>query len=421
MKDTTAIIEKRKELKAKRDALADVFTQSGKTRDFSKVKKFGEINTSAWAKDAWPEKIEAANDELTDLRKELDSLVAVEKAAEQVDLLGEVKEGDRPGEPEGEGGKGKTPKFKSIGDVIVDSKAFKAGLQQGRKHILENSGVEQFKASFLRSAGWLPETMRTGRMEDLPGKPIMLIDIVPSGQTQQASVDWMEETTRTEAAAERAEAAAYPEAAFELTERKQTVETIGVSIPVSDEQLADEPRARSYLNNRLPTAVRRRIDGQILNGDGATPNIQGILGKAGLLTVVKVAADHVSDTLYKAMTKIEVDGLSFASHVVIHPTDWQGVRLMQDADKRYIWGHPSMPGPEMVWGVPVVKSQQIVVNTALVGGFTEHTELVERQGIELALGYVASQFRAGMQTIRCGMRVVLVIYRIKAFCTATGI
>ena len=75
----------------------------------------------------------------------------------------------------------------------------------------------------------------------------------------------------------------------------------------------------------------------------------------------------------------------------------------------------------MVFGVPIVKSQQIVLNTALVGGFTEHTELVERQGIELALGYVASQFRAGMQTIRCGMRVVLVIYRIKAFCTATSL
>ena len=421
MKETTAIIEKRKELQTKRDILAEVFKQSGAERDFSKVKKFGETDTSAWAKDVWPKKIEDANTELTDLRKALDSLISVEKAADQVNQLGEVKKGDRPGEPKGEDDKDNAPKFKSIGDAIVDSKHFKTGLQQGRKYILEDSGVGQFKADFLRSAGWLPETMRTGRLVELPLKPIMLVDIVPSGQTQQASVDWMEETTRTEAAAERAEAAAYAEAAFELTERKQTVETIGVAIPVSDEQLADEPRARSYLNNRLPTAVRRRIDGQILNGNGNTPNIEGILGKTGLLTQVKVAAEHVTDAIYKAMTKIEVDGLSFASHAVIHPTNWQDVRLMQDTDGRYIWGHPSMPGPEMIWGVPVVKSQQIAVNTALMGGFTEHTELVERQGIELALGYVASQFTTGMQTIRCGMRVVLAIYRIKAFCTATSL
>ena len=330
MKETTAIIEKRKELQAKRDILAAVFTQSGPTRDFSKVKKFGETDTSAWKSEVWPEKIEAANTELTDIRKALDSLISVEKAADQVDQLGEVKKGDRPGEPKGEDEKDNAPKFKSIGDAIVDSKHSRLGSSRAESTFLEDTGVGQFKADFLRSAGWLPETLRTGRIVELPLKPIMLIDIVPSGQTQQASVDWMEETTRTEAAAERAEAAAYAEAAFELTERKQTVETIGVSIPVSDEQLADEPRARSYLNNRLPTAVRRRIDGQILNGDGATPNIQGILGKAGLLTQAKLAAEHVSDTLYKAMTKIEVDGLSFASHVVIHPTNWQTIRLMQD-------------------------------------------------------------------------------------------
>ena len=420
MKETTEIIEKRKELKTKRDTLAAVFKTAGDPKDFSKVKKFGEIDTSDWAKSVWPEKIRAANTELTDLRKELDSLIEVEKAAEQVEQLGEVKSGDRPGEPAGEGNDA-LPQMKSIGDTIIESEHFKDGLQSGKRYELKEASVGQFKADFLRTAGWAPETFRTGRVEYMPDKPIMLIDIIPSGQTTQASVDWMEETSKTEAAAERAEGAAYAEATFELTERKQSVQTIGVSIPVSDEQLADEPRARSYLNNRLPTAVRRRLDGQILNGDAAGANLQGILNKAGLLTVAKGANENAADATYKAMTKVEVDGEAFASHAVFHPNDWQGIRLMKDGDSRYIWGHPSQPGPEMIWGVPVVKSQQIAENTGLVGGFTEHTELVERMGIELSLGYVASQFKEGMQTIRCGIRVVLVIYRIKAFSTVTGI
>jgi HK97 family phage major capsid protein len=81
----------------------------------------------------------------------------------------------------------------------------------------------------------------------------------------------------------------YAEDQFVLTERSETVRSIGSSIPVTDEQLEDVEGIQSYLDQRLGSAVRQRLDNQILNGDGNAPNLTGILNKAGIQTQAKAA------------------------------------------------------------------------------------------------------------------------------------
>ena len=139
--------------------------------------------------------------------------------------------------------------------------------------VVEGYALPEMKADFtLQVQGWAPENIRTGRVVLDATRPIQAIDIFPPGQTDQHSVVYMEETTFTPAAAERAESAAYAEATFELTERTSRVRSIGASVPVTDEQLADVPAVRSYLNQRLTFGVRQRLDGQILVGNGTAPN-----------------------------------------------------------------------------------------------------------------------------------------------------
>jgi hypothetical protein len=61
------------------------------------------------------------------------------------------------------------------------------------------------KATFLTTAGWAPESLRVpGLVIEKATRPIQLLDIIPSGPTSMAAVKYMEETTRTEASAERA-------------------------------------------------------------------------------------------------------------------------------------------------------------------------------------------------------------------------
>ncbi len=420
------LIEKRKELEAKSAVLAAVFKQAGEEMDLSKVKKIGDLDVKAksYTTVQISEEIRKLNDELTQLGKEVYTLAQAEKAAQDVkEVQDRIKNpasslthptSDAPTSEQ-------ESTFKGLGDAIVASDLFKnhkSGTME--KGEVQGFGLKELKTLFQTSAGWAPESTRIGRLVDAVTRPIQVIDIIPSGQTGQASIVYMEETTRTHSAAERAEAAAYAESTFALTERTSSVRSIGDSIPVTDEQLADVAQVQSYLNQRLAFGVRQRLDGQILNGDGTAPNLRGILNTTGIQTQAK-GSDSVPDAIYKALTKIRVTGRAMPSHVLFHPNDWQAIRLLTTSDGIYIWGSPSESGPERIWGLPVVQTDALTENTALVGDFPNFCQLFERQGIEVRMGFVNDDFTKGKQTIRAGMRLALVIYRAAAFSTIAGI
>ncbi len=420
------LIEKRKELEAKSAVLAAVFKQAGEEMDLSKVKKIGDLDVMAksYTTVQISEEIRKLNDELTQLGKEVYTLAQAEKAAQDVkEVQDRIKNpasslthptSDAPTSEQ-------ESTFKGLGDAIVASDLFKnhkSGTME--KGEVQGFGLKELKTLFQTSAGWAPESTRIGRLVDAVTRPIQVIDIIPSGQTGQASIVYMEETTRTHSAAERSEAAAYAESTFALTERTSSVRSIGDSIPVTDEQLADVAQVQSYLNQRLAFGVRQRLDGQILNGDGTAPNLRGILNTTGIQTQAK-GSDSVPDAIYKALTKIRVTGRAMPSHVLFHPNDWQAIRLLTTSDGIYIWGSPSESGPERIWGLPVVQTDALTENTALVGDFPNFCQLFERQGIEVRMGFVNDDFTKGKQTIRAGMRLALVIYRAAAFSTIAGI
>ncbi|KKL84678.1 hypothetical protein LCGC14_1962300, partial [marine sediment metagenome] len=264
------------------------------------------------------------------------------------------------------------------------------------------------------------ESTRIGLMVDEPTRPIQVTDIIPSGATSQAAVVYMEETTRTHAAAEMNENASYAEDTYVLTEQSSTVRKIGTSIPVTDEQLEDVAMVQSYLDQRMRFGIRQRLDGQILTGDGAAPNLRGINNVVGIQTQAK-GGDPTPDAVYKAMTLIRVTGRAQPNAVIMHPNDWQDIRLLRTADGIYIWGSPSDAGPERIWGIGVVQSDAQTENTGLVGDYANFSQLFERRGIEVKVGLDASDFTTGKQHMRADMRVAFIVFRPAAFCTVTGI
>ena len=190
-------------------------------------------------------------------------------------------------------------------------------------------------------------------------------------------------------------------------------------LPVTDEQLEDVPRVRSYIDNRLAFMVRQRLDAQLLVGDGTAPNISGILDRAGIQTQAK-GADPTPDAVYKAMTKIRVNAFAEPNAAVFHPNDWQDIRLLRTTDGIYIWGSPADAGPERIWGLRVAQTTALTENTGLVGDF-QQAELVIRSGVDLAVGFINDDFQRNRQSIRAEMRAALAVYRPAAFATVTGI
>ena len=297
------------------------------------------------------------------------------------------------------------PTTKSFGEMIAGSQAAK---MKGHKETLD----VQLKTLFERSAGWSPESVRSGLLVEDAQRPIQVTDLLPAIPTSQAAYKYMEETTFTNNAAERSEGGAYVESALALTERSVTIESIGTFLPVTDEQLEDEQGAAAYIDARLPFMVRQRLDGQILTGDGNTPNIEGINAASNVQTQAK-GSDPVPDAIHKGITKVKVTGRAMPNAVIMHPNDWQDVRLLRTTDGIYIWGSPSETGEPRIWGLRVVESDAQTENTAVVGDFANYSLFVVRRGIEVKVSDSHSDyFVKGKQAVRAGMRAATVWLRL---------
>lgn len=394
-------------LDAARKSLAEVLSEAGPDYDLSKIKSVDGDNA---AKLGW---VRTKNDEIDALKADVDQLLQVERAA---GLAAETK-GREPGSDP----KPEKKAFRSLGDAFVDSQAFKgyaAGQGVGPVAHLDVS----LKTLFQTSAGWDPEDTRTGHLELIATRPApVVVDALPQTTTGQSTVVYMEETTFTNNAAEAAEAGTYGEGALALTEKTSEVRKIAVWLPVTDEQFEDEPRARDYVNNRLPFMLRQRLDLQVLTGDGTAPNLRGTENVSGIQTQA-LGTDPIPDAIYKVMRKIRDDGFAEPSVVFIRPEKWETVRLLRTTEGMYIWGHPSVPGPETIWGVPVVQTTAVTSTKAVVGDYRNFSELAVRRGVDVQMTNAHSTFFVeGKQAIRCDVRVALVHYRPKAFGTVTGL
>lgn len=417
---------KREELASKQTALKAVFDEAGPDRDFDKIKSLDGDTT------AKVEAVRNMNTELESIVAEVKSLEDVERAAKRVGEIGDwmdSKAGSVPPPTTGDA----PVAAKSLGELFIESAAFK-GMQRGASTgpaaqldiggALGKGGTTAgafVKTLMETTAGWTPETLRSGRLVLDEQRPVQLLDYIPTSPTTQSAYVFMEETTFTNNAAEAAEAAAYGEAALALTERSSTVRKIAVHLPVTDEQLEDVDGIQAYINNRLTFMLQQRLDGQVAVGDGIAPNLTGIVNVAGIQTQAK-GADPTPDAVYKALTKVRVTGRAVPNLIAMHSNDWQEIRLLRTADGIYIWGNPSEAGPQAMWGLPVVASEALTEGTGLVGDFANFCGLHVKRNITVQVSNSHSDFfTKGKQAIRADLRAAFAVYRPSAFATVTGI
>lgn len=410
----TKLQEKREELGAKQKLLARVFEEAGESYDFAQVKCLGEdLSTQDVA-----DKVREMNAELKDLADECRK-EEFREIGERTQRVGE--EMNRPAakpmaHPAGGGSGG----VKSLGHQFVESPEYRDYCDGEKKGIGVSFPDVELKTLMATTAGWAPGTDDTGMVVPAVTRPIQVLDLIPMADTDSASVTYWEETLRTHSASEKLEGATYAESAFELTERSTNVRKITDSLPVTDEQLEDRAQVRSYIDQRLRFGLRQRLDNQVLNGNGTPPNLEGILNVAGIQTQA-LGTDPVFDAIHKAMTLVRVTGRAFPGAVVLHPNDWQEIRLTRTADGIYILGNPAVAGPMTLFGLPVALGDVISEGTGLVGDFANFCALYDRRGIDIQVGFTGTQFVEGKQTMRADIRAAFAVYRPAAFCTVTGI
>ena len=330
----------------------------------------------------------------------------------------------------------------TIGESFINTDAYKGYQESGAKGL--DSTVKFSPMGYKATLGaglsqnFPPEVLRQpGILESALRDPDAIIGLFDQIETDQNSFAYMEETTFTNAAAEQAEEATTAEGTLDFTEKTASIRKIGVFLPVTEELLADVQGIQGYVNSRLGTMMKLRLDGQIMDGDGSAPNLGGLLNTSGINSFQYGSYSGELARLgqiYQAITEIRKDAFVEPDAIIMHPSDWYDiVTSVTDIQTTSSGAAAKNPlfmvaggfGADVaprIWGLPVVTTTAVSAGTQMVGRFGggEAAHLVMRQGIDLAVSDSHSDFfLKGKLAIRATMRVGLVVYRPTAFCKLT--
>lgn len=222
------------------------------------------------------------------------------------------------------------------------------------------------------------------------------------------------------AAAEVAEAGDKPEGQLDLELRTEAVQTIAHFLPASRQVLMDEAQIEAYVNDRLRYGVLYHEDVQLLYGTGTSPQIQGILTEDGLQTWLwsdglLSPLDTKIDAIRRAMTRAHV--LEYVpSGVVVNPNDWEDIQLAKGTDETYIWLSVPTGTGQQFFLVPVVVTNAINADEALVGSFALGSTIWDREQVTVRVSESHSDyFTKNLVAILAEERICQTIYRPDSF------
>lgn len=392
---------------------------------------------------------EKAENDTPENREKLTALLtegeAIRKHIEQANtILGLKNFAGKPTNLDPAGGDGEfSQQFtgqKSLGDQLINFESYKQSVVGGKtapgtKFAFEAKGFmfpAGQKATFTTTGGGLDSTVNyvnTGGIIMVEQQRLTIRDLLAVGETTMNSIPYIKELSFTNAADMVAEEGEKPEATLSTDDATAPVKKIAVVLKVTDEMFADFPMMRDYVNTRLRFMVLAKEEQQLLNGSGSGSQITGILNVSGIQTQAK-GADTNADAIHKAITKVRSVGFYEPDALVIHPTDWQLLKLAKDTANQYFGGGPFMnqygsggyQAPDMYWGLKVVVTTAIAAGTALVGAFKLGAQIWQRQGVVLDIATQnEDDFNFNRVTVRVEERLALAVYRPLAFCTVTSI
>jgi HK97 family phage major capsid protein len=240
------------------------------------------------------------------------------------------------------------------------------------------AGVAGLKALDATSGGTAVPSFFDPRIRDLPTRMLFIRSLIPVQPVTSDRVDYVRQSVFTNLAAPVAAGDTKPTSVISVERITTNVVTVAhVSEAIDRAILADFNSLVDLIDGQLRLGVLLAEENQILNGNGTPPNLRGILQTSGIGSQAR-GSDSRADAIHKA---INVCRLSFfePDAVVMHPTDYQTLRLEKTADGNYLSAPVVEADPDRIWGKQVITSSVIAQGTALVGAFGVGATLWDRE------------------------------------------
>lgn len=310
----------------------------------------------------------------------------------------------------------------TAGEMLIKSDSFKA-MQEGRSKFAR----VEVKTAIVNATGQnqpLVQSQRLAGIINNPNRVLTIRDLLPVGRTTSNLVEYTKENVFTNNAGPQYSSPDYenvtkPESGITFTLASAAVATLAHFIPVSRQVLDDSAQLESYVNGRLVYGLKLEEEDQLLNGNGTSGNLGGLL-KSGNHTAYTraVTGDSKLDTIRRALTQAQLSEFT-ADAIVLNPADWETIELQKSSYGEYIFGGDMGPidalGPR-IWGKRVVATNSITAGTFLVGSFTMGAQIWDRQDAAVQISYEdGDNFKKNMATLLAEERLALTVYRPAAF------
>ncbi|MBM3927740.1 MAG: phage major capsid protein [Sphingomonadales bacterium] len=306
----------------------------------------------------------------------------------------------------------------TAGERFVNDAGFKSFAEQTRprgRHIVEVKDITSLTTDAAGSAGALIQSDRRGLQVPLPQRRMTVRALLAPGTTSSNSIEYEREKLFTNNAAPVAEGDQKPQSELQFEDATANVRTIAHWMRASVQILADAPAMRSIIDQRLRYGLAYKEEAQLLNGSGVGQNILGLVTAAtayaapGSLTATTSVDVLRLMILQAALAEFPPNG------IVMNPIDWAAIEMQKDGEGRYLIGNPQGTLSPTLWGLPVVATQAMGIDKALVGAFDLAAQIFDRQDATVEVSTEdADNFTRNKVTIRAEERLALAIYRQQA-------
>ena len=239
-------------------------------------------------------------------------------------------------------------------------------------------------------------------------KPLTIRQLFRAIPVASNMVNSLREASWTNDAAEVSQGAAKPESDITFEQYNVPITTVAHWIKVSNQLLADAPAVVAYIDTRLRDGLEQRIDAQLLNGNGTSPNLSGITDSGNYTAYTASSGDLLVDAINRAKYALWAKGY-MPDAVIVNPADWGAMERTREGSGsgNYLYGMPGAAAGVNPFGVRIVLSANMTAGKFAIGAFDMACALYNRQGATVEMGYINADFTNNLVTIRAEERLGL--------------
>jgi len=305
------------------------------------------------------------------------------------------------------------PAILSAGQEFVASQAYKDFAASGGSM---GSGRVRLEVKNTVTAVSGTTTFPDQKPGIIPGSfiPLTVRAALTSIPVSSNQVNTLRELAWTNSAAEVSQGAAKNESDITFEPYDVSIKTVAHWIKISNQLLADAPAVVAYIDTRLRDGLAQRVDNQLINGNGTSPNISGLTDSGNYTAYTPTSDDNLIDAINRLKWTMWAAG-EMADVVIVNPADWGAMERTRETTTggqgQYLYGMPGFAAGMNPFGMRIVVTPYLAAGKIIMGSLNRSAMVYNRSGAVVEMGFVNDDFTKNLVTIRAEERLALACER----------